>query len=219
MHEIGIPVSVQALQILSDGRLCVGSPSCFTVYDIQSGDSFICKLCPVYIRSDANIVSNLALLHPENPLYATITCSAVDALRVIELPRREYLLVFGTLAAYVDKHGRKSRDREIMYPAVPTAISKLVKVTFDTVLNFDTLFEGYRDGHLVVYSETHIDVFNCATGEWVQTLNIKRAKPLNDSGSLTLCVLHELPHLLYLSNVHQSISIFLFRLSLVIFHA
>ncbi|KAH1004202.1 hypothetical protein HUJ04_003991 [Dendroctonus ponderosae] len=166
VHEISIPVNVQALQILSDGRLCVGSPSCFTVYNIQSGESFI------------------SLLHPENPLYATITCSSVEALRVIELPRREYLLVFGTLAAYVDKHGRKSRDREIMYPAVPTAIS-------------------YRDGHLVVYSETHIDIFNCATGEWVQTLNIKRAKPLNDSGSLSLCILHELTHLLYLSNVHQ----------------
>ncbi|XP_048525385.1 serine/threonine-protein kinase Genghis Khan isoform X2 [Dendroctonus ponderosae] len=168
VHEISIPVNVQALQILSDGRLCVGSPSCFTVYNIQSGESFI------------------SLLHPENPLYATITCSSVEALRVIELPRREYLLVFGTLAAYVDKHGRKSRDREIMYPAVPTAIS-------------------YRDGHLVVYSETHIDIFNCATGEWVQTLNIKRAKPLNDSGSLSLCILHELTHLLYLSNVHQKL--------------
>lgn len=63
-----------------------------------------------------------ALLHPENPLYATIACSLVEALRVVELPRHEYLLVFGTLAAYVDRHGRKSRDREIMYPAVPTAI-------------------------------------------------------------------------------------------------
>ncbi|XP_060520410.1 serine/threonine-protein kinase Genghis Khan isoform X2 [Cylas formicarius] len=166
VHEINVPVNVQSLQLLSDGRLCVGSPSCFTVYSLQGGEQFT------------------SLLHAENPLYATITCSAVEALRVIELPRREYLLVFGTLAAYVDKHGRKSRDREIMYPAVPTAIS-------------------YRDGHLVVYSETHIDIFNCATGEWVQTLNIKRSKPLNDSGSLSLCVLHELPHLLYLSNVHQ----------------
>ncbi|ENN78391.1 hypothetical protein YQE_05191, partial [Dendroctonus ponderosae] len=171
VHEISIPVNVQALQILSDGRLCVGSPSCFTVYNIQT------------------------LLHPENPLYATITCSSVEALRVIELPRREYLLVFGTLAAYVDKHGRKSRDREIMYPAVPTAISKYKNTLI--------MIQSYRDGHLVVYSETHIDIFNCATGEWVQTLNIKRAKPLNDSGSLSLCILHELTHLLYLSNVHQ----------------
>ena len=63
-----------------------------------------------------------ALLSSENPLHSTLGCNAVEALRVIELPRHEYLLVFGTLAAYVDRHGRKSRDREIMYPAVPTAI-------------------------------------------------------------------------------------------------
>lgn len=36
----------------------------------------------------------------------------------------EFLLVFHTLAIYVDQEGRKSRDREIMYPAVPTHISK-----------------------------------------------------------------------------------------------
>lgn len=36
----------------------------------------------------------------------------------------ELLLVFQTLAIYVDLQGRKSRDREIMYPAVPTHISK-----------------------------------------------------------------------------------------------
>lgn len=55
----------------------------------------------------------------------------------------------------------------------------------------------------MVYSETHVDVFNCATGEWVQTINIKRAKPLNDSGSLTMSVFHDTTHLLYLSNIHQ----------------
>lgn len=57
--------------------------------------------------------------------------SGVDAWRVIELqPNQsgggygEFLLVFQTLAIYVDIQGRKSRDREIMYPAVPTHISK-----------------------------------------------------------------------------------------------
>lgn len=166
LRELGLSVAVQSLQLLSDGRLCVGSSSNFTIYSLQ-GDQ-----------------PPMSLLHPENPLQATLSCSGVEALRVIELPRNEYLLVFGTLAAYVDRHGRKSRDREIMYPALPTAIC-------------------YRDGHLVVYSETHIDVFNCATGEWVQTLNIKKAKPLNDSGSLSMCVLHDICHLLYLSNIHQ----------------
>lgn len=38
----------------------------------------------------------------------------------------EYLLVFQTLAIYVDLQGRKSRDREIMYPAVPTHISEFM---------------------------------------------------------------------------------------------
>lgn len=53
-------------------------------------------------------------------------CNSVEALKVIELPRQEYLLVFGTLAAYVDGLGRRSRDREIMYPAVPTALCKII---------------------------------------------------------------------------------------------
>jgi serine/threonine-protein kinase MRCK len=42
----------------------------------------------------------------------------------VELAHGEYLLAFHTLAIYVDSQGRKSRDTEIMYPAVPTAISK-----------------------------------------------------------------------------------------------
>lgn len=55
--------------------------------------------------------------------------SAVDAWRVVELQANqaggygEFLLVFQTLSIYVDVQGRKSRDREIMYPAVPTHIS------------------------------------------------------------------------------------------------
>lgn len=166
LREVALPVIVQSLQLLSDCRLCVGSPSCFTVYNLQGEPQLV------------------SLLHQDNPLYSTLFCSPVEALRVIELPRNEYLLVFSTLAAYVDRHGRRSREREIMYPAVPTAIS-------------------YRDGHLLLYSETHIDVFNCATGEWVQTVNIKKARPLNDSGSITLCFLNDLPHVLYLSNIHQ----------------
>lgn len=167
IREIGIPVAVQSLQLLSDGRLCVGSASSFVLYNIQNpSQQFI------------------PMVHAENPLYQTLSCSAVDALRVVELPRHEYLLVFGTLAAYVDRHGRRSREREIMYPAVPTTIS-------------------YRDGHILVYSDTHIDVFNCASGEWVQTLNIKKAKPLNDTGSLSICTLNDLTYLLYLSNIHQ----------------
>ncbi|PSN44675.1 hypothetical protein C0J52_15639 [Blattella germanica] len=61
----------------------------------------------------------------------------------------------------------------------------------------------FCDGHLLVYSETHVDVFNCATGEWVQTINVKRAKPLNGTGTLSICVINDMPHIIYLNNVHQ----------------
>lgn len=69
-------------------------------------------------------------MHPENQLNNFLMYSGVDAWRVIELqPNQsggfgEFLLVFQTLAIYVDAQGRKSRDREIMYPAVPTHISQ-----------------------------------------------------------------------------------------------
>ena len=58
-------------------------------------------------------------------MCAFLNYSGVDAWRVIEIQGSgEFLLVFQTLAIYVDLQGRKSRDREIMYPALPTHISK-----------------------------------------------------------------------------------------------
>lgn len=54
-----------------------------------------------------------------------------------------------------------------------------------------------------MYSETHIDVFDCTSGDWLQTLNVKRARPLNVSGSLTSCVINDMPYVIYLGNLHQ----------------
>lgn len=65
-----------------------------------------------------------ALIHPDNQLMGFLSYSAVDAMRAIELPRGEFLLVFQTLGIYVDSQGRKSRDTELMYPALPLAVSK-----------------------------------------------------------------------------------------------
>ena len=110
--------------------------------------------------------------------------SPVDALGAIELPNSEFLLVFNTLGVYVDMQGRKSRDREIMYPAVPTDISVC-------------------DGKLLVYSDTHIDVFDTVSGDWVQSINIRKTSPLIKSGQLNLSMLQEMPHVTYLSNIHK----------------
>lgn len=54
-----------------------------------------------------------------------------------------------------------------------------------------------------MYSETHIDVFDCTSGDWLQTLNVKRARPLNISGTLTSCVINDMPYVIYLTNLHQ----------------
>jgi len=54
-----------------------------------------------------------------------------------------------------------------------------------------------------VYSETHIDLFDCTSGDWLQTLNVKRARPLNISGSLTSCIINDMPYVIYLSNLRQ----------------
>ncbi|XP_011311013.1 serine/threonine-protein kinase MRCK beta isoform X2 [Fopius arisanus] len=166
IQELMLPCHAQTLQVLSEGRLCVGYPSGFSIYSIL-GDHH-----------------PISLVHPENTLLGFLTYSAIDALRCIELPRGEFLLVFQTLAVYVDSQGRKSRDREIMYPAVPTAVS-------------------YCEGYLLVYSETHVDLFDCNTGDWLQTLNVKRARPLNNSGSLTNCMINDMPYVIYLSHLHQ----------------
>lgn len=43
LREINFPQIVHSLQLLSDGRLCVGSPSCFSVYNLQAEQAPMCK--------------------------------------------------------------------------------------------------------------------------------------------------------------------------------
>jgi serine/threonine-protein kinase MRCK len=136
--------------------------------------------------------------------------SGVDAWRVIELQSSqgagnygEFLLVFQTLSIYVDIQGRKSRDREIMYPAVPTHISELAYfAALCYLLKLCFKSPAYCDGHLLVYSETHVDIFNTQTGEWVQSIGLKKAKPLSFNGNLSMMVMNDAPYVIYLANLH-----------------
>ncbi|XP_037947588.1 serine/threonine-protein kinase Genghis Khan isoform X3 [Teleopsis dalmanni] len=167
--EFTVAYPVQSLQILSDMRLIVGHQSGFTAY---------------FLQGEAKAMS---LIHPENQLCAFLNYSGVDAICIIEIPSGpkggEYLLVFQTLAIYVDMQGRKSRDREILYPAIPTHIT-------------------YSDGHLLVFSETHLDVFNAQTADWVQSIGLKRSQPLNNQGNIVLSYLTDSPLIIYLANIH-----------------
>ena len=59
------------------------------------------------------------------------------------------------------------------------------------------------DGRLLVYADTHVDVFDTGSGDWVQTINIRKTRPLVRSGQLNLSLLQEMPHVTYLSNIHK----------------
>ncbi|XP_043243359.1 serine/threonine-protein kinase Genghis Khan-like isoform X2 [Amphibalanus amphitrite] len=166
LREILLPAQPQSVDVLGEGRLAVGFPSGFTIYSLTG---------------DAHPQS---LVHPDSQTLEFLAHNPVDALCCIQLPRGEYLLVFSSLAVYVGKDGRKSREREILFPAVPVAVA-------------------YSEGQLLVYSDTQLDVFEASSGDWVQTLNVRRARPLGRSGRLSLAFVSDLPHVVYLSHMHR----------------
>merc|ERR1719225_2403821 len=167
LREVLLPAQAQSLDVFSEGRLCVGYQSGFTIYSLL-GDQH-----------------PLSLVHPDNQVLGFLAYNPVDAMGAVEMANGEFLLVFNTLGVYVDVQGRKSRDKEIMFPAMPTDVAVS------------------DDGGLLVYSDTHIDVFDTATGDWVQTINIRKTRPLIKTGVLNLSMLQELPHITYLCSYQE----------------
>ncbi|PRD34346.1 UNVERIFIED_CONTAM: Cdc42bpa [Trichonephila clavipes] len=51
----------------------------------------------------------------------------MDPFLAVELQNNEYLLVFSQLGVYVDGFGRKSREKELMFPAPPEATKPLCR--------------------------------------------------------------------------------------------
>ncbi|XP_006901591.1 PREDICTED: serine/threonine-protein kinase MRCK gamma [Elephantulus edwardii] len=88
-----------------------------------------------------------------------------EALGAVELSLSEFLLLFTAAGVYVDGAGRKSRGPELLWPAAPTGW-------------------GYTAPYLTVFSENSIDVFDVRRAEWVQTVPLKKVRPLNPEGSL-----------------------------------
>uniref|UniRef100_A0A6I8N9K7 Serine/threonine-protein kinase MRCK gamma n=1 Tax=Ornithorhynchus anatinus TaxID=9258 RepID=A0A6I8N9K7_ORNAN len=90
-----------------------------------------------------------------------------EALGVVELSLSEFLLLFAAAGVYVDANGRKSRSQELLWPAAPCGW-------------------GYATPYLTVFSENAIDVFDVRKAEWVQSVPLKKVRPLNPEGSLCL---------------------------------
>ncbi|XP_048064291.1 serine/threonine-protein kinase MRCK beta isoform X2 [Megalobrama amblycephala] len=124
--------------------------------------------------------SPVSLVSPADPSLAFLAQQPLDALHAMEVGANELLLCFSQLGVYVDATGRRSRTQELMWPATPLACSS-------------------NSNYLTVYSDYGVDVFDVHTTEWVQTISLRRIRPLNVEGSLNLLG-SEQPRLIYFSN-------------------
>uniref|UniRef100_A0A669BR93 Serine/threonine-protein kinase MRCK alpha n=1 Tax=Oreochromis niloticus TaxID=8128 RepID=A0A669BR93_ORENI len=161
LRELQAPGPVQWMGLLSE-RLYVGYQSGFTRYSVH-GD-----------------MSPVSLLHAEDHTLAFIPQQGLDTLCAVEISSKELLLCFSAIGVYVDSQGRRSRQQELMWPAVPNAAC-------------------YNAPYLSVYSENAVDVFDVNTMEWIQTIPVKKMRPLNVDGSLNLLGL-ETVRLIYFRN-------------------
>ncbi|KFV61999.1 Serine/threonine-protein kinase MRCK beta, partial [Dryobates pubescens] len=143
------------------------------------------KLCVGYqsgfslltIQGDGQSIN---LVNPNDPSLIFLSQQSFDALCAVELSNEEYLLCFSHMGVYVDSQGRRSRMQELMWPATPVACS-------------------CSSSYVTVYSEYGVDVFDVNTMEWVQTIGLRRIRPLNMDGTLNLLNC-EPPRLIYFKN-------------------
>uniref|UniRef100_A0A8C4T582 non-specific serine/threonine protein kinase n=1 Tax=Erpetoichthys calabaricus TaxID=27687 RepID=A0A8C4T582_ERPCA len=120
------------------------------------------------------------LVNPTDSSLAFLSQQTLDALCAVDVSTNEYLLCFSHLGIYVDSQGRRTRMQELMWPATPIACS-------------------YSSSYLTVYSDYGVDVFDVTSMEWVQTIALRKIRPLNVEGTLNI-LSWEQPRLLYFSN-------------------
>lgn len=169
---------MQSIRI-ANGRLYVGSPSTFRVWDLSVDG-------PPQHQSLVNLEdASMQFLNASN--HDAQMCVSVHG----DEDPREFLLVFDRLGIYVDPSGRRSRAQELMFPA-RVANTTLPGGSF-----------SYAAPHLCLYTEHQIVVFNVQTAEWVQTLNLRKARPLHAEGWMVLAQVMDMSHLVMLTDKGQ----------------
>ncbi|XP_061480986.1 serine/threonine-protein kinase MRCK alpha isoform X1 [Rhineura floridana] len=121
-----------------------------------------------------------SLLHPDDHTLSFIVQQPTDAICAVEISNKEYLLCFSSVGVYVDCQGRRSRQQELMWPATPSS-------------------SCYNAPYLSVYSENAVDIFDVNSMEWIQTIPLKKVRPLNTEGSLNVLGLETI-RLIYFKN-------------------
>ncbi|XP_061167122.1 serine/threonine-protein kinase MRCK alpha-like isoform X2 [Saccostrea echinata] len=145
----------------------------------------LCVGCPSYfaIYSVQGDSPPTALLNAEDNSLQYLCRTQNDSLLAVELPKNEFLLVFSVCGVYVDSSGRRSRPYELMWPAQPHAVA-------------------YKEPYLTCYTENTVYMFEVNQGEWVQTLCLKKTKPLSRDGSLNLYTNLDMQYIVYFKDLH-----------------
>nr|XP_039247827.1 serine/threonine-protein kinase MRCK alpha-like isoform X1 [Styela clava] len=147
------------------------------------------RLCAGYVSGFALFSiqgdnSPVPLMSCDDKSLAFLTNPPVDTYCAVEITHKEYLLCFSTCGVYTDWQGRRSRQLELMWPAPPSAIT-------------------YNAPYLIVYSENAVDVFDILEMEWLQTIPLKKVRPLSRDGALNLACSMDPPKLVYMKNKYD----------------
>ncbi|XP_034522505.1 serine/threonine-protein kinase MRCK alpha isoform X8 [Ailuropoda melanoleuca] len=113
-------------------------------------------------------------------LAETKGCQSITSGKVCHGSLTCLCVAMKSIGVYTDCQGRRSRQQELMWPANPSSCC-------------------YNAPYLSVYSENAIDIFDVNSMEWIQTLPLKKVRPLNSEGSLNLLGLETI-RLIYFKN-------------------
>lgn len=84
-----------------------------------------------FMRYSHHSDAPVSLLHPDDHTLAFISQQGMDALCAVEISSKELLLCFSCVGVCVDLHGRRSRQMELMWPAIPTCCCEYIRHAYN----------------------------------------------------------------------------------------
>lgn len=152
-REIQSNATIQTLNV-SGPLISVGTYSNFHVHNILSRDG-----PPLYLISNDCADLMYIIQNPFEPLGC------------YQVSNEKWLLVFDSHGVYVNSFGFKAQEADLQFVTKCTSVASL-------------LLEHSSSSKLLLlaFSVNHIDVYNAQNGEWLQTMNLKNTKPLQDYG-------------------------------------